>query len=180
MRGIIIFLFLLPVFMLSACSSSNVVTPTDYPTPPNEQIAQDWGDYGLTFDPTTGEVEITYDREASAHFEITNYLKPPACGGAGCITATLNSWDTVTHIASFDVTITNPSAWTPSDIRMIFYNLGIKKIVNADSFTKSFVGTIEPFIAFGKTVAEIILFKPDSRGNIRTEGGETGAICTVR
>ena len=152
MRTFYLFLILLPVFMLSACSSSNVVTPTDTPVPADEQIAQNWGDYGLTFDPSTGDVDIEYKRESSIHYEISTFLKPPACGGSGCITATLNSWDVITHIASFDVTIENPSAWTPSDVRMIFYNLGIKEIANADSYTRAYVGTIEPFIAFGKSV----------------------------
>jgi len=55
-----------------------------------------------------------------------------ACGGAGCITATLVVWNPVTFIARFNMTIIHPSAWTPSDIRMIFYNLGGKEIANFD------------------------------------------------
>lgn len=152
MRVFYLFLFLLPVFMLSACSSSNVVTPTDSPAPSDEQIAQNWGDYELSFDPSSGDVDIIYKRQSSIHYDVSSFLSPPACGGSGCITATLINWDALTNIASFDVTIENPSAWTPSDVRMIFYNLGIKEIANPDSYTSSFVGTIEPFIAFGKAI----------------------------
>ncbi|MBU1023860.1 hypothetical protein KKB99_06225, partial [bacterium] len=137
-------LFLLFFLFMSACSSNSAVTPQDNPIPSRDNIAQDWGNYTLSFDPQTSDVKIEYDRDVSIHYEVTSFLAPPACGGGGCITATLNSWNPVTYIASFSVAITNPSAWTPSDVRMIFYGLGTKEIANADSYTRSFVGTIEP------------------------------------
>ncbi|MFH1515556.1 MAG: hypothetical protein ABIG42_08870 [bacterium] len=150
MRTFIFFIIFLPVLAFSACSSNSAVTPSDSPNPSDEMIAKNLGNFGLQFDPETGDIEILYDRGSSVHYEVTTYLNPPACGGSGCISATLNSWNPVTLVASFSVSITNPTAWTPSDTRMIFYNLGGRKIVNADSFTRAFVGTIEPFIAFGK------------------------------
>ena len=146
----LIFLVFLPLLIMSACSSNNGATPVDSPAPSDEDVMQDWGNYTLTFDPETLDVQIEYDRENAFHFEITSYLNPPACGGSGCILATLTSWNPVTFIASFDVQITNPSPYTPSDVRMIFHSLGLKEIANADSYTREFVGSIEPFIAFGK------------------------------
>ena len=148
MRSILLLLILMPAFIFAACSSGGVTAPGG-PSSPDDLIAQDWGNYQLTFDPVTQDVEVVYDRNTSGHLEISAYLNPPACG-SGCITAVINSWDVVTHIASFDVSIQNPTNITPRDVRMIFYWLGTKKILNADSYTRAFVGSIEPFIAFGK------------------------------
>jgi hypothetical protein len=150
MRSFYLLMIIGLVLTLSACSSKSDVTSPEIISAPGNTIAQDWGNYGLNFDPATQKVEIIYEREASGHFEITSYLNPPACGGAGCITASFVAWDPVNLILTYSVTITNPTAWTPSDVRMIFYWLGGRKIVNADSYTRSFVGTTEPFIAFGK------------------------------
>ena len=150
MRSLYVLMILVLFLTLSACSSSPDVTTPDSPAMPDEGIAQDWGTYGLQFDPATEEVEIIYDREAAIHYNIAGYLNPPACGGPGCITAAFVAWDPVAQIVTFNVSITNPTPWTPSDVRMIFYWLGGREIVNADSFTRAFVGSIEPFIAFGK------------------------------
>ncbi|MFH1515783.1 MAG: hypothetical protein ABIG42_10040 [bacterium] len=150
MRFFKLFIPLVTLILISACSSNGAVIPDKTSVPLSEQIVQDWGTYGLSFDPDSQEIDILYDRESSVHYDITAFLNPPACGGLGCITASLINWNPATLVATFNVTITNPSAWTPSDVRMIFYNLGGREIVNVDSYTKAFVGTIEPFIAFGK------------------------------
>ena len=162
MRSVIITLMFLMACLLSACSSSNIVT-TPEPSQPgsaSDEGAQCWGDFALKFDPGTQDMEVLYNRSADVHFEITTFLNPPSCGGGGCVTATLNSWNPATFIASFNVTITNPTNLSPSDVRMVFYNLGGKKIANADSFTRCMVGSIEPFIAYSKMAANRV-FPPN-------------------
>ncbi len=152
MRKFYLLLILLPALLIGSCSSSNTVTPEDSFVAISDEVMQDWGNYSLMFDPETQDVEVVYERDSANHFEISSFLNPPACSGAGCITATLVAWNPVTFIAKFNVTITNPSAWTPSDIRLIFYNLGGKDIANADSYTNAYVGSVEPFIAFAKAI----------------------------
>jgi len=133
------------------CSTGGTVAPAENPSPDSiGQMHQDWGSFALKFNPDSGEIGIDYGRETASHMDVSAYLTPPACGGSGCVSATLMAWDAVNSIASFNVTIKNPTPWAASDVRMIFYNLGGKDITNPDSYIKSFVPTISPFIAFAK------------------------------
>ena len=135
------------------CSSGKIVTPEgDAFQTSGEKAHADWGSYELYFNPGTGDTSIIYDRESSGHIDVTAWLEPPACGGPGCVAATLVGWNPATNVATFNVTITNPTPWAASDIRMIFYKLGGKDIVNADSYTKSFMTSIQPFIAYAKAL----------------------------
>jgi hypothetical protein len=157
MRARYLLIILVILTMISACSKSAEITAPDAPQAPENAGLADLGNFALKVDPNTMEAEVVFDRTASIHYEITSFLQPPACGGAGCLTASLIGWNPATFIATYNVTITNPTNLSVSDIRLVFYNLGGKDIANPDSYTKEYVPTISPFIAFSKGVANRVM-----------------------
>jgi hypothetical protein len=93
-------------------------------------------------------VEITEDREAAQHFNITSFLARPSM--------VFNSYDPSTGIADIDITITNPTTITGSDVRLIIYTDSIgHKLMNFDSWTALYDISgglpINPFMAFAKS-----------------------------
>jgi len=123
-----------------------------------------WGIWNLGFDPSAGEVNFIPDRNALAHFDITDWLLPPSCDD--CIEVVVNSFDPVTRILDADVTLKNPTHLSGYDVRGILYTNDYGHLLaNADAWTELWEmpggEDINPFRAFAKTEANRI-FIPDA------------------
>jgi hypothetical protein len=110
------------------------------------------GVYGFEFDEKSMTVTTLEMREAGAHFDVTAWVMPPACGGVGCLTYSITAWDPINRILDLNATLQNPTNLTAYDARLIFRFMIMRSIVNVDSYTPNFVpvGEINPFIAFAK------------------------------
>lgn len=125
------------------------------------------GGWTMNFNPETQTVSVEHLREAKWHFKVTGWLQPPNC--SDCIRVDINSY--VDEILDVDVTIKNPSMYTPYDLRAIIFDDGIHELLNADSWTELWdiplVGfPINPFKAFAKD-------KPNRRFLPGDENAET-------
>ena len=108
------------------------------------------GVWNVAFDLDNLTAEISEDREAEQHFNITSFLPIP--------TITVNSYDPSTSIVDVDVKITNPTTIIGNDVRLIIYTDSIgHKLMNFDSWTALYdiAGglPINPFKAYAKSVA---------------------------
>ncbi len=110
------------------------------------------GIYGFEFDEEAVELIPVAERQLAAHYDVTAWVMPPGCGGVGCLTYVINSWDPINRILDLNATIENPTNLTAYDVRLIFRFFIMRSLLNVDSYTPNFVpvGEINPFIAFSK------------------------------
>jgi len=128
---------------------------TGDPDPIREPVSERvlWGLWNVTFDAAMMEVVIVPERNAQAHFNVTNMILPPACDD--CFAITVNSFDPVTHILDADVTLRNPTPIGGYDVRGILHTNDYGHLLtNPDDWTDYWDmpggGEINPFIAFAK------------------------------
>jgi hypothetical protein len=167
----VIFLFSMLVLALG-CSGEqeNPVSPgNDTPLTPLRPEAQAeqserilWGFWTIHFDPIEMKVSIEPERNIQAHYNVTDYILPPACDD--CLAIQANSFDPVTRILDADVTIQNPMPINGRDIRGILYtNQYGHRVVNADGWTTLYDvpggEDINPFRAFAKEVEDRIFMQ---------------------
>ena len=120
-----------------------------------------WGFWEIEFDPTPQKVVVTPAREVSTHYNITDWLLPPACDE--CLTISVNSYDQVTHILDADVTLWNPTQMPGYDVRGILYSNDIGYVLeNPDARTPLYDipggDNVNPFRAFAKGIPHRIFF----------------------
>ncbi len=140
------------------------VAPVESPDTPvveREQSSERtlWGAWEIRFDPFEMSVEIEPARTVLAHFEITDFVLPPACDD--CFSISVNGFDTVTRILDADVTLRNPTPIAGKDVRgILFTNQYGHVITNADGWTELWNipngDDINPFKAFAKGEANRI------------------------
>jgi len=164
--GVLLAAILLTAFALGCSGSMSSVVPEDQNSSgswnqPRDITVTDapgrdlLGIYGFDFDEEAVALTPIDMRQLQAHFNVNNIVKPPNCGGEGCLTYDIISWDPITRMLTLDATLENPTQLTGYDVRLIFRNFTKRSLVNADSYTTNFdpEGAINPFIAFGKNNA---------------------------
>lgn len=111
------------------------------------------GVYDLIFDPETVEIELVQSRGADAHYDVSAFM-------SSYCSASLTSWDPVSGIMIFDLTLWNPTLTTVYDLRTLMLappSSGIVQL-NPDDYTYLFSpfgpGFVNPFRAYGKSVAD--------------------------
>ena len=114
-----------------------------------------WGLWQFTYDESSNELTPIPLREASAHFDVTPMLLPPACND--CLRTKVNSYHPPSHILDVDVTLRNPSPIAGYDVRgILFTNDYGHELRNPDDWTGlwdvSGGQTLNPFKAFAKPV----------------------------
>ncbi len=145
--------------LYSGCSGDADVTapPTETATPRAETSDASarmlWGVWDIGLDLGRMKVEITPARYLEAHYDITQYLIPPACDD--CLAIHVNSFDPVTRILDADVTLINPFTISGHDVRGILYMKPPgHELVNPDGWTSLWDipsgSAINPFKAFAK------------------------------
>ena len=113
-----------------------------------------WGVWELHFDQTEMSVSAKPLRTAMPHFDITDYILPPACDD--CFSIGVNGFNTTTRILDADVTLRNPLAITGRDVRgILFTNQYGHLVTNANGWTELWDipngEDINPFRAFAKS-----------------------------
>ena len=113
-----------------------------------------WGIWEIQFDVPALKADAVPARELLAHFNVTNYLLPPACND--CLKVIVNSFNTTTRIMDVDVTLKNPTPMTGHDVRGILYTDDAgHDLISANGLTGLFDipggGNINPFNSFAKS-----------------------------
>ena len=149
MRTIYLFcIAFLAVFFAFGCSSGNQLT-----SPTQEEISpysepMILGAFNLSWDGVSDMLEVAPDRQLEAHHNITPLIVPKN------ISFQVLSWNPTTRVMTVKVTIKNPTSLDVYDVRGILTNLGAKKLLNADDYTKLFDKNVppvaNPFRAFAK------------------------------
>jgi len=139
------------------------------------------------FDDITGEITMEPLRNAEIHLNLTSLLNNANCPGSQCLTWKVTGYDAAHYTWFIDMFLTNPTAISAYDVRLIFTKLPSNpetgsswKIMNPDSFTNIWVGDpewdasaddwkvedvgLKPFIAFEKDDPDR-LFNADPDGN---------------
>jgi len=152
MRTIYLFcIAFLAVFFAFGCSSGNQLT-----SPTQEEISpysepMILGAFNLSWDGVSDMLEVAPDRQLEAHHNITPLIVPKN------ISFQVLSWNPTTRVLTIKVTIKNPTSLDVYDVRGILTNLGAKKLLNADDYTKLFDKNVppvaNPFRAFAKDEA---------------------------
>ncbi len=90
--------------------------------------------WDIRFDFATKQVSLEPVRNLEAHFDITEYLVPPACDD--CVSINVNSFDPVTRILDADVILRNPYDLAGFDVRgILFTNTFGHLLQNPDGWT---------------------------------------------
>ena len=141
-------------------SASNPTIPSE----PGMSQAQDMqatdehgmlGVYELNFDPETVSIEFAQVRQASAHYDITAFM-------SSHVSFPYISWDPVTRILDFDMTMNNASVINVFDVRVLFLadpTSGFE-FLNPDDYTLLFnpfgPDDVNPFRTYAKTATDRI------------------------
>jgi len=146
--------------MSAGCSKSGSepALPSDEVriTCPNGDLPENrylWGIWDFRFDLTKPSVEIEPLRDIQAHYNVTQYLIPPACDD--CINVNIDYFAPATRILSMTVHLRNPFKVHGYDVRGILYtdNDG-HELRNPDNWTNLFDiqggEDINPFKAYAK------------------------------
>jgi len=144
---IIISVMVLGVIM--GCSTANEITN---PKGDNASITasgpQILGSFDFSWDEKSPTLDIVPTRDIEAHFNVTSYIYPKH------IKLTIISWNPATRVLVVDATIDNPTNYDVYDVRGILTNMGAKKLLNADDYTKLFDKNTpriaNPFRAYAK------------------------------
>jgi len=163
-RKILFYVFLSGMIILLGCSS-NSMNPVD-PASENPGLygagSSDgadahilWGAFRFYIDADNQIVEVVPDRLADPHFNVTSYVKPPACDD--CVTIVMKNFDKVTRIAEVEVTLRNPTEITGYDVRgILLLNDAGFDIKNADGWTQVYddgkAPYFNPFKRFAKSI----------------------------
>jgi len=112
-----------------------------------------WGIWEIRYDISALRADVAPARELMVHFNVTDYLLPPACND--CLKFNVNSFNTTTRIMDVDVTLKNPTALTGHDVRGILYTDDAgHDLAIANGWTGLFDipggGNINPFNSFAK------------------------------
>jgi len=142
-------LFMLFAFMMILFGCSNQNTAIN----PNDEMADETsiGSHTIaaagTFvlDKETG-VLMEPSRDLSFHFNVTGFLQS-SCPG-GCIH--IKIIDITDEIWTIEITIENPTSIQVYDVRVIYYNLAGKKVLNPDGYIDLYGKPVSPFTAFAK------------------------------
>ena len=132
-------------------ASSDISAQLDSGAAPEAESHGLLGVYDIHFDPETENLELVQSRGADAHFDVSAFM-------SSYFTALLVSWDPVTGIMVFNMTMWNPTALTVYDLRclLIAPPASVYAMLNADDYTDLFnpygPGVVNPFKAYGKTV----------------------------
>jgi len=152
MRIIVILVSIMIAIIATSCSSANNSTTPDFSNVSQKDSSfTDLGNFVFEFNPVTEEINVEPVRSSSIHYEISNFLQPPYCGPEGCLTAQIVEWLPAESVLRINIGIQNGSPYTPSDVRLIFFDLGLKDILNPDAYTDALVKDISPFISYGLT-----------------------------
>jgi hypothetical protein len=112
-----------------------------------------WGMWDIWFDVDEPSLSFTPNREAQAHYNITEMILPPHCND--CISGVVNSFDPVSRVINADITLRNPYKISGYDVRgIIFTNDYGHHLLNADDWTNLYDipcgQLLNPFKAFAK------------------------------
>lgn len=152
------------------CSGSILDTTAENPAEIIETNVQPdagrmlWGIWDIRFDTVSWTVTAEPMRTALAHFNITDWVLPPACDD--CFKIEVNGFDIVTRLLDVDVTLRNPTQLTARDVRGIVYtNEYGHELPYADGWTSLWDipggGAVNPFMGFAKS-AGYREFAPDA------------------
>ncbi len=158
--GQVFFLLLTIILIGSGCSSTGLDENSVSPDITQETAHSSgsghmlWSIWNLAFDPATGEISMLPSRDLLAHFDVTDFVTPPACND--CVKPYVNSYNPGTHILDVDVALRNPGAIPGRDVRGILYtNEAGHELLNPDGWTPLYDipggGTLNPFKAFAKS-----------------------------
>ncbi|MFH1676364.1 MAG: hypothetical protein ABIC40_04990, partial [bacterium] len=104
----------------------------------------------FSWDGLSDNLTVVPDRLVEMHYNATPFLK-------GYVKLKMIDWDFATRILTLEATIENPLIVDVYDVRGILTNLGDKKLLNPDDYTKIFDKNIppvaNPFRAFAKDEA---------------------------
>lgn len=136
------------------CSSA-VDTPAQpgLTTPTERTPSQDgrliWGVYQLAFNPADGTVTVTPNRELEKHFNVTQFVKPPAC--YDCVKIVGSYYNPSAQEWTLGVLLKNPTIMAGYDVRGLVRNAGNKWLKNADGFMNNYYMQDMSFKAFNRT-----------------------------
>jgi len=160
-RKILIGLVIIILAMLAGCSS-DAVTPGDQPLnsgPAVEKGASGyghylWGVYEWYIDPEDFTIDVRPARTSNPHFDVTSFVVPPNC--LNCIKVVMTNFEPVTRLATFKVTLKNPTHLPGFDVRGILLDNGEGHVLySPDGWTNVFDdGTppeFNPFMRYAKT-----------------------------
>ncbi len=140
-------IFCILVFLGCSNSHNPIVPENDQLREPSSGH-QLWTCLDFTYDDADGTLNIMENRSTAKHYNLTPVLPP------GAVSISVISWDPIEKILTIEVTLDNPYNVTGFDVRGILTNMGNKKLLNADDYTRLFDTNIpkvpNPFRAFAK------------------------------
>jgi len=153
MRNLILVGILLAFTILIGCSGNGVDAIQPLPQP-SEIKAVDVHDAGhqlfgyvnIAYDRQTGELMITENRSALAHFNVKPFILPPNC--YDCLKIKLTGVDPFTQTYTFSIGLKNNTSLTAYDIRGIVMLDPVKnhQLLNADGYTPFWDDGLQPLI----------------------------------
>ena len=140
MRITLILAFLVvAILAATGCSTTgDVASPPVSQPKAAESEHQIWGIMDFSWDGVSGGLTAVQNRALEAHFNVTASIVP------NNITITVLSWNPTTRVLTVRATMHNPTNLTGHDVRLILTNLGDKKLLNADDYTKLFDSNVPP------------------------------------
>jgi len=110
-----------------------------------------WGVWSLKFNRDTFSIDAVPLRNPEIHFNITDFLTPPACDD--CLSIEVIKFQPVNHFLRVKASLRNPTPLTGYDVRGIILTESAGfRLLNADSYTDTWDDggdiTINPFKAF--------------------------------
>jgi len=135
----------------------------------------------IKFDPVTWTTQVIFHRSAEIHLNLSSFLNHQNCPNSSCIRWIVTGYDPATSIYRVEMTLTNPTQYSPYDMRVIFEGLPFDEdlgkgweVRNPDSYTNIWDPDDEwdeddqwlnPFIAFEKEDTERqFMADPDGDG----------------
>jgi hypothetical protein len=166
-----ILLVLISLAIFGCSSSSQTTAPGDNNSgllaqTENSQVIAS----GLfNWDGKSDSLSVEFDRANEAHYNVTYVLYP------GNFYINIVDFDLISRVMTVDVTLNNPTLLDVYDMRVILQNLGAKKLMNPDDYTKMFdrntPPVANPFKAYAKDEAQRKFWNKDSapEHHIKTE-----------
>jgi hypothetical protein len=152
MKYLVCGIFCLLILIITGLGCSNPQSMVTEPAIPDSLSTGNdtfiWSSGYFSWDGKSDQLDIETNRDLSAHYNINPFLIP------NYFRLSIVSWDPITRIMIVNGTIENPTALDVYDVRLILYNLGSRKLLNADNYTKLFDPNTplvpNPFKAYAK------------------------------
>jgi hypothetical protein len=114
---------------------------------PSQEGRVIWGVYQLAFNPADGTVTVAPNRELEKHYNVTQFVRPPAC--YDCVKIVGSLYNPAAQEWTLGVLLKNPNIMPGYDVRGLVTNTLDKWLKNADGFMNNY-GQDMSFRAFNR------------------------------